>query len=61
MLHINLLKVCIHAKVHAVGDLEKHSSGKDMKDIILIDEDRRHYNIVTSGKFIVIADVWAKE
>ena len=61
MLHINLLKVCIHAKVYAVGELEKHSNGKDMKEIILSDEDRRHCNNVTSGKFRVIADMWAKE
>ena len=61
MLHIKLLKVCIHAKVYAVGELEQHSNGKDMKEIILIDEDRRHCNNVTSGKFRVIADMWAKE
>ena len=61
MHHIDLLQVCIHAKVYAVGELEQHSNGKDMKEIILIDEDRRHCNNVTSGKFRVIADMWAKE
>jgi hypothetical protein len=61
MLHVDPLQVCIHAKVYAVGDLEKHSNGMDMKDIILIDEGRKHCNNVISDKFIVIADVWATE
>ena len=61
MHHIDLLQVCIHAKVYSVGDLEQHSNGKDMKEIILIDEDRRRCSNVTAGKFRVIAVVWTKE